>query len=96
MYSIGGWTIRPKSCNSGLRSRPLVGTCGSRRWNGLEVTIRKLRKPTLIMPITASTRASMTCGNCRENTDTAKVQPPRISAQSSSEPSWAPHTALNL
>ncbi len=48
------------------------------------------------MPITASTRASITCGNCRENTDTAKVQPPRISAQSSNEPSCAPHTALNL
>ena len=50
----------------------------------------------LIIPITASTRASITCGNCRENTDTAKVQPPRIRAQSSREPSWAPQTALNL
>ncbi len=48
------------------------------------------------MPITASTRASITCGNWREKIDTAKVQPPRISAHSSSEPSWAPHTALNL
>ena len=50
----------------------------------------------LIMPITASTRASMTCGSWREKIDTAKVQPPRINAHSSSEPSWAPHTALNL
>ena len=50
----------------------------------------------LIMPITASTRASITCGNWRENTETAKVQPPRIKAHSSNEPSWAPHTALNL
>ncbi|MCY1440320.1 hypothetical protein D9M71_565900 [compost metagenome] len=58
--------------------------------------MRNSRKPMLIMPITASTRASMTWGNWRENTDTAKVQPPRINAQSSSEPSWAPHTALNL
>ncbi|MCY1451193.1 hypothetical protein D9M71_680480 [compost metagenome] len=62
----------------------------------MEVMIRNDRKPTLIMPITASTRASITCGNCREKIDTAKVQPPRIIAQSSSEPSWAPHTALNL
>ncbi|MNJ27106.1 hypothetical protein D3C77_216020 [compost metagenome] len=48
------------------------------------------------MPITASTRASITCGNWREKIDTAKVQPPRIMAHSSNEPSWAPHTALNL
>ena len=66
------------------------------RLNGLEVMIRNSRKPTLIMPITASTLASMTCGSCREKIDTAKVQPPRIRAHNSSEPSWAPHTALNL
>ena len=48
------------------------------------------------MPMIASTRASITCGNCREKIDTAKVQPPRIIAHNSSEPSWAPHTALNL
>ncbi len=88
--------IRPGSCSSGLRSLPSAGTCGSRRLKGLEVMIRNSRKPVLIMPITASTRASITSGNWRENTETAKVQPPRISAQSSSEPSWAPHTALNL
>ncbi|MCY1442407.1 hypothetical protein D9M71_587730 [compost metagenome] len=84
------------SCSSGLRSAPSVGICGRMRLNGLEVMIRNSRKPVLIMPITASTRASMTCGNCRENTDTAKVQPPRIKAHNSREPSWAPHTALNL
>ena len=50
----------------------------------------------LIMPMIDSTRASIGSGNCRENTDTAKVQPPRISAHSSSDPSWAPHTALIL
>ncbi len=50
----------------------------------------------LMMPITPSTRASMSSGSCREKIETAKVQPPRISAQSNSEPSWAPHTALNL
>ncbi|MNP33461.1 hypothetical protein D3C76_1267020 [compost metagenome] len=66
------------------------------RLNGFEVRIRNSRKPVLIMPITASTRASITCGNCRENTDTANVQPPRINAQSSNEPSCAPQTALNL
>ncbi|RML60621.1 hypothetical protein APX70_06111 [Pseudomonas syringae pv. maculicola] len=62
----------------------------------MDVRIRNSKKPRLIMPITASTRASITCGSCRENTDTAKVQPPRINAQSSNEPSCAPHTALNL
>ncbi|KWV87404.1 hypothetical protein PFLmoz3_03253 [Pseudomonas fluorescens] len=66
------------------------------RVNGLEVMIRNSRKPMLIMPITASTLASITCGNWRENTETAKVQPPRIKAHNSNEPSWAPHTALNL
>lgn len=75
---------------------PSIGVCGSERLNRLEVMIRNSRKPVLIMPITASTRASMTSGSCREKIDTAKVQPPRISAQSSSEPSWAPQTALNL
>ena len=77
-------------------SDPARGVFGSKRSNGLEVTIRNSRKPTLIMPITPSTRASISSGNWREKIDTAKVQPPRISAQSSSEPSWAPHTALNL
>ena len=86
----------PISCSSGLRSRPSVGALGSRRSNGLEVTIRNSRKPTLIIPITDSTRASITSGSWREKIDTAKVQAPRISAHSSSEPSWAPHTALNL
>ncbi|MNO96069.1 hypothetical protein D3C76_877280 [compost metagenome] len=88
--------IRPGSCSSGLRSLPSAGDCGSRRLNGLEVMIRNSRKPVLIMPITARTRDSITSGNWREKIDTAKVQPPRISAQSSSEPSWAPHTALSL
>ena len=50
----------------------------------------------LMMPITASTRASISSGSWRDSTATAKVQPPRIIAHSSSEPSWAPHTALNL
>ena len=69
---------------------------GNRRSKGLEVTIKNNRKPTLIMPMIASTRASITSGSCREKIDTAKVQPPRISAQSNSDPSCAPHTALNL
>ncbi|MNL07396.1 hypothetical protein D3C87_1280690 [compost metagenome] len=84
------------SCSKGLRSAPSVGICGRMRLNGFEVRIRNSRNPVLIMPITANTRASMICGNCRENTDTAKVQPPRIKAHNSREPSWAPHTALNL
>ena len=62
----------------------------------MEVTIRNNRKPMLISPITPNTRASMSSGSCREKIDTAKVQPERMNAHSSSEPSRAPHTALNL
>ncbi|MNQ86197.1 hypothetical protein D3C85_1013850 [compost metagenome] len=69
---------------------------GSKRLKGLEVTMRNSRKPMLIIPITARTRASICSGSWREKIDTAKVQPPRISAQSSKDPSWAPQTALNL
>ena len=50
-------------------------------------------KPTLIQPITASTRASTGCGSDFENTATAAVHSARISTHSSSEPSCAPQTA---
>ena len=47
----------------------------------------------LTMPMTAITRATMSSGRRRLNMATAKVQPPRIRPQSSSDPSWPPHTA---
>ncbi len=47
----------------------------------------KHKKPTLIMPITDNTRASISSGRSREKMATAKVQPARINAHSSNEPS---------
>ncbi len=84
--------IRPGSCSSGFRSRPSTGA-GSSRSNGLEVNSRKARKPTLIRPITASTRAITTGGKRRENPATAAVHSASTRVHSSSEPSCAPHTA---
>ena len=85
--------IIPGSCSSGLRSRPSPGE-GSRRMKGLEVKIRKARKPTATTPITPSTRAITTSGSPRENSATAPVQIASTSAHSSSEPSCEPHTAV--
>ncbi|MNN89828.1 hypothetical protein D3C81_2076980 [compost metagenome] len=92
MYSNGGWMISPGSCSNGLRSWPSAGD-GSSRANGLEVNNRKARKPTLIMPITASTRATTGSGSWRENPLTAALHSASTSVHSSSEPSCAPHTA---
>ena len=85
----------PGSCSSGFRSRPSAAA-GSRRSKGFEVSSVKSRKPQLTRPITPSTRASVRSSSCFENIDTAKVQPDRISDHSSIEPSWLPHTAVNL
>ncbi len=41
----------------------------------------------LIKPMTPSTRASMSSGSWREKIATAKVQPARMKAHSSKEPS---------
>ncbi len=84
--------IRPGSCSSGFRSWPSAAA-GSRRTKGLEVNSRKARKPTLISPITASTRATTSVGSWREQIATAAVHSASTSAHSSSEPSCAPHTA---
>ncbi len=58
--------IRPMSWSSGLRSAPSLGTLGSRRSKGLEVTSTKARKPVLTSPSTPSTRATMSRGSSRE------------------------------
>ncbi len=50
------------------------------------------RKPTLIIPMTPMTRATMVSGTLRLNRVTATVQIDRVSAHSSKEPSWAPQT----
>ena len=56
--------------------------------------MRKARKPTLIQPITASTRATTIRGSDLEKTATAAIHRLRMSTQSSSEPSCAPQTAV--
>jgi hypothetical protein len=53
----------PMSCSSGFRSRP-SGAAGISRSNGFEVKSMNDRKPTLIMPITAITRATSGAGSC--------------------------------
>ena len=53
----------------------------------------KSRKPTLTRPITPSTRATISPGRWRENSDTATVQPDSISTHSSIEPSCEPQVA---
>ena len=88
--------IRPGSCSNGLRSLPSAGVPGNKRAKGLEVSSRKDRKPTPTAPMTDSTRASTSSGNWLLNTATADVHRLSISAHSSSEPSWLPHTAENL
>ena len=92
MYSMGGWITMPGSCSSGFRSRPSAAA-GSRRSNGLEVNSMNSRKPTLIMAITESMRASISRGKCRLNTVTASIHTVSISTHSSSEPSWLPQVA---
>ena len=49
-------------------------------------------KPTLISPITDSTRATIASGRCREKRATASIHIASIISHSSSEPSWPPHT----
>lgn len=51
-----------RSCNSGLRSRPSIGKFGNVRENGLEVKRMNSKKPTLTIPIIASTRATISSG----------------------------------
>ncbi|MNC05212.1 hypothetical protein D3C75_526770 [compost metagenome] len=51
------------------------------------------RKPKLIIPITASTRATASCGMLRLNSATANVQALSSNTHSSNEPSCAPQVA---
>ena len=85
--------IMPGSCSKGLRSRPSPGI-GTRRSNGLEVRMRKARKPTLTVPSTPSTRARKAAVSEREKPATAACQRESDSAHRSIEPSWLPHTPV--
>src|SRR2546426_9684962 len=80
------------SCNRGFKSLPSDGA-GSRRMKGFEVSNRKSKKPTLIEPITLTTRASISWGKWRLNSVTATVQSPRIKVHNNSEPSCDPQVA---
>ncbi len=62
MYSIGGCTIRPKSCSNGFRSLP-SGSGGTWRSKGLLVNAVKDRKPIEMMPSVPSARAMKRCGS---------------------------------
>ena len=92
MYSMGGWIIRPMSCNNGFKSLPSMAA-GNNRSKGFEVNSMNNRNPTEIKPITPSTRATISSGKCLLNPATAAVHTVRINAHNSSEPSWPPHTA---
>jgi len=56
----------------------------------------KSKKPTHTMPMMPCTLATMSRGKSPEKTDAANPQPASIKLHSSTEPSWLPHTALNL
>ena len=73
-----------------------MGEIGKIRSKGLEVSSKNKAKPIEIPPKIDSTLADSTRGNSRLNRATAADQPAKISAQSSNDPSCAPHTALTL
>ena len=83
----------PGSCSSGLRSRPFIAG-GMMRVNGFDVSSMKSRKPASIQLITPSTRARKGKGRRRPNPATAIIHSVSSSAQSSSEPSCPPQTAV--
>ena len=56
----------------------------------------KARKPTPIMPCTASTRAFSVGGRLLPNSATAAPNSARMRTQSSIEPSWFPQTPVIL
>ena len=48
--SIGGWTIKPKSCNRGFKSLPSIGI-DIFLSKGLEVKIKNAKKPKFKKPM---------------------------------------------
>ena len=50
------------------------------------------RNPTPTIPMTLSTRDTISCGKLRLKMLTANIHSPSISVHNSSEPSWPPHT----
>ena len=92
MYNIGGCIAKPKSCNNGFKSRPSTGAT-AKRSNGFDVSNMKSKKPTLTIPITLITRASISFGMLRLNIVTAPAHIDKVNAHNNNEPSCAPHTA---
>ena len=66
------------------------------RRNGLDVSRMNSRKPTAIMPCTASTRARRAGGKLSLNSATAAEHSDSMNTHSSMEPSWFPHTPVIL
>ncbi len=86
---LSGWTLAVSIFSKQLDDRTVarvLGVMGLVKVNS--------RKPTLISPITLSTRATVRSSSWREKIDTASVQPARISDHNRIEPSWLPHTAV--
>ena len=92
IYSMGGWITIPGSCSNGFRSLPSKAA-GRRRSNGLDVISMNRMNPTLIRPITPSTRATISSGRCRLNTLTATDQPESMKTHNRSDPSCEPQLA---
>jgi hypothetical protein len=86
----------PKSCNSGFRSAPSSGASNMIRKNGLELFNNNSKKPRFTAPIIANTLLLNCCRQLLEPSSTANIQQLKIITHNNSEPSCAPHTAVNL
>ena len=89
---MGGCITIPASCNNGFKSLP-SNAAGNRRSNGFEVNNMNNKKPTLIIPSTPRTRATISSGNCLLKTLTATDQPASINTHNNKDPSWEPQVA---
>ena len=87
--------IRPKSCNRGFKSAPLVGG-GICLIKGFDVNIQNRMKPKLIIPANIKVHATNFLGREELKSANATIQIDKIIIHNSSEPSCAPQTADNL
>ena len=87
MYSIGGWKIRPGSCNSGFKSAPSTGTLGRVLSKGDEVKISMASIINCTAPKITNTLARIFSGKPRLNQATMADQPAKMVTHNSKEPS---------
>ena len=78
--------IRPKSCNRGFKSAPLVGG-GICLIKGFDVNIQNKMKPKLIIPANIKVQATNFLGREELKSANATIQIDRIIIHNSSEPS---------